>query len=47
MRICVFCGSSPGNNPGILSAAKEFGKKMADRDIELVYPAFLTKKFCS
>lgn len=37
MRICVYCGSSPGNKPGILNAAKELGKKMANRDIELVY----------
>lgn len=37
MRICVYCGSSPGNNPSILTAADEFGKKMAEQDIELVY----------
>lgn len=37
MRICIYCGSSPGNNPNILAAADEFGKKMADQDIELVY----------
>ncbi|NBC28323.1 MAG: TIGR00730 family Rossman fold protein [Bacteroidetes bacterium] len=37
MKICVYCGSSPGNNPKILYAAEEFGKKIAERGIELVY----------
>ncbi|WP_199535557.1 TIGR00730 family Rossman fold protein [Rhodohalobacter sp. SW132] len=37
MRICVYCGSSPGINSNILSAAKHFGAELASRDIELVY----------
>jgi len=37
MRICVYCGSSPGHDPEIHSAAEEFGKKMAEREIGLVY----------
>lgn len=37
MTICIYCGSSPGTNPNILSAAKEFGKKLAEREIGLVY----------
>ncbi len=37
MTICVYCGSSPGKNPNILSAAAEFGKKLAEQNIELVY----------
>jgi len=37
MRICVYCGSSPGNKPGILAAAENFGKILAEKDIGLVY----------
>jgi uncharacterized protein (TIGR00730 family) len=35
--ICVYCGSSPGTNPRFLEAAKEFGKILAENDIQLVY----------
>lgn len=37
--ICVFCGSSEGNDNQILSVAEELGKTLADRDITLVYGA--------
>ena len=37
MRICVYCGSSPGNNSNILAAADAFGKLLAEKNIELVY----------
>lgn len=36
-RICVFCGSSFGNNPKFRVAAKALGQSLADRQIELVY----------
>jgi uncharacterized protein (TIGR00730 family) len=36
-RICVFCGSSPGDDPVFASAARDLGNLMADRGLELVY----------
>lgn len=36
-RIAVFCGSSSGNNPAYLEAAKALGKKLAEENIEVVY----------
>ena len=36
-RICVYCGSGPGNNPAYAAAAKELGQDMAERNIGLVY----------
>lgn len=36
-RICVFCGSNPGNNPTYLEAAQELGSTIATRGYELVY----------
>jgi uncharacterized protein (TIGR00730 family) len=36
-RICVFCGSSPGAQPGYVRAATELGHALADRGIGLVY----------
>jgi uncharacterized protein (TIGR00730 family) len=36
-NICVYCGSSPGNNPRFVEAAKEFGKILAENKINLVY----------
>ena len=36
-RVCVFCGSSTGNNPAFASQAKELGQKLATNNIELVY----------
>ncbi|MBI3698823.1 MAG: TIGR00730 family Rossman fold protein [Afipia sp.] len=35
--ICVYCGSSPGNNPRFIEAATEFGKILAENRINLVY----------
>jgi len=36
-RICVFCGSSLGNYKAFQDAAKNLGKRIAERKIELVY----------
>jgi uncharacterized protein (TIGR00730 family) len=36
-RICVFCGTNPGSRPEYGAAARELGKVLAERDIELVY----------
>jgi uncharacterized protein (TIGR00730 family) len=35
--VCVFCGSSRGNDPVYTQAAKSLGKTMADKDLRLVY----------
>ncbi len=37
--ICVFCGSSEGNDNTIIEAATQLGKTLADRKISLVYGA--------
>lgn len=37
MRVCVFCGSSPGSGPSYQDAAREVGVALAERGIELVY----------
>ena len=37
MRICVFCGSSPGRSPAYAAAARELGSLLARRGIGLVY----------
>ena len=37
MRICVFCGSSPGNNELYANAAREIGRLLAQRGIGVVY----------
>jgi uncharacterized protein (TIGR00730 family) len=37
VRICVFCGSSPGNHPLYGEQAAAFGRLLASRDIGLVY----------
>jgi uncharacterized protein (TIGR00730 family) len=37
MRICVFCGSSSGNNGLYAHAAREMGRTLAGRRIDLVY----------
>ncbi|HUA63601.1 MAG TPA: TIGR00730 family Rossman fold protein [Verrucomicrobiae bacterium] len=37
MRICVFCGSSSGNRDRYAEAARQAGKLLAERGIELVY----------
>lgn len=36
-RLCVYCGSSPGNSPAFARAARELGESIAARGIELVY----------
>ncbi len=35
--VCVFCGSSPGNDPAYAEAASQLGRTLAERDITLVY----------
>ena len=35
--ICVFCGSSLGNNPDFETEALALGKKLAQKNISLVY----------
>ncbi|MBT5979672.1 MAG: TIGR00730 family Rossman fold protein, partial [Acidiferrobacteraceae bacterium] len=37
MRLCVFCGSKPGDNPAYAEAAAELGRKLAEQKIGLVY----------
>jgi uncharacterized protein (TIGR00730 family) len=37
MRICVFCGSSPGAGPAYLEQATALGALLAERGIGLVY----------
>ncbi|MGP9819876.1 TIGR00730 family Rossman fold protein [Salinarimonas sp. NSM] len=36
-RICVFCGSNPGNDPAYRAAAVSLGETLASRGIGLVY----------
>lgn len=36
-RVCVFCGSSPGNRPAYPQAADELAARLVDRGIGLVY----------
>ncbi|KAI8548929.1 hypothetical protein RHMOL_Rhmol07G0311500 [Rhododendron molle] len=36
-RVCVFCGSSPGNKPSYQLAAIQLGKELVERKIDLVY----------
>jgi uncharacterized protein (TIGR00730 family) len=36
-RICVYCGSRPGNRPEYLEAARRLGALLAERRIGLVY----------
>lgn len=35
--ICVFCGSSPGNDPRYLAIARELGRALVRRGLRLVY----------
>jgi uncharacterized protein (TIGR00730 family) len=37
MRICVFCGSSPGRSPAYTATARRLGALLAARGIGLVY----------
>jgi len=36
-RICVFCGSSPGNSPDYASAARGLAETLVDQDLGLVF----------
>lgn len=36
-RICVFCGSSPGNKPDYIKMADRLGKVLLKNNIGLVY----------
>lgn len=36
-RICVFCGSSPGNNSKYTKAARKLGETLTDGGITLIY----------
>ena len=36
-KICVYCGSGPGNDPAFIQAARDFGKTIAKNGIGLVY----------
>ena len=36
-RICVFCGSAPGHDPVYAAAARDLGRSLAERGLELVY----------
>jgi uncharacterized protein (TIGR00730 family) len=35
--VCVFCGSSPGNDPAFLAAARSLARTLAAREMTLVY----------
>jgi uncharacterized protein (TIGR00730 family) len=35
--ICVFCGSRPGNDPTLATAAASLGRLLAERGISLIY----------
>jgi len=35
--VCVYCGSSPGNDPAYVAAATRFGEILADNGVGLVY----------
>jgi uncharacterized protein (TIGR00730 family) len=36
-KICVYCGSGPGNDPAFVKAARELGEVLAANNIGLVY----------
>jgi hypothetical protein len=35
--VCVFCGSSPGKDPGYVKVARELGRELAARKLRLIY----------
>lgn len=41
-RLCVFCGSNPGVNGAYMQAARELGRLLAERQIELVFGGGMT-----
>jgi uncharacterized protein (TIGR00730 family) len=36
-RICVFCGSATGHDPVFAAAARDLGRSLAERGLEVVY----------
>jgi uncharacterized protein (TIGR00730 family) len=36
-RVCVYCGSNPGFEPDYAATARDLGKTLAERGLELVY----------
>ncbi|MBA76328.1 MAG: TIGR00730 family Rossman fold protein [Tistrella sp.] len=36
-RLCVFCGSNPGDTPAFTEAARQLGRELARRQLGLVY----------
>jgi len=36
-RVCVYCGSSRGDDPAYVAAAEATGRALVDRDIDLIY----------
>ena len=36
-RVCVYCGSSPGNGPAFAAAAEDLGRRFGEAGVELVY----------
>lgn len=36
-KICIFCGSSEGNDPKIIKIAKELDAAIANNNIKLIY----------
>jgi uncharacterized protein (TIGR00730 family) len=36
-RVCVFCGSSTGNNGAFTEATKDLGRRLTEHNIELVF----------
>jgi len=36
-NVCVYCGSSPGNDPAFVAAATRFGEILAENGVGLVY----------
>jgi uncharacterized protein (TIGR00730 family) len=36
-RVCIFCGSSPGNDPIYLNTARQVGRLLAERGLDMVY----------
>ncbi len=37
LRVCVFCGSSPGDEPAYLQSASETGRILTERGVGVVY----------
>ncbi len=35
--ICVYCASGPGTNPAFVTAARNFGRILAENQVRLVY----------